>query len=72
MIMLLRLLISRVTMMAMNDCKRILLAIERKRDTFRLMQKGVVFDLITGEVYEGEGISDGGVSGTVRDVGRQA
>lgn len=47
-------------------------AIERKRDIFRLMQKGVVFDPITGEVYEGEGISDGRVSGTVRDVGRQA
>lgn len=68
----LRLQIRLATMTARNDCKLILLAIERKRDTFRLMQKGVVFDLITGEVYEGEGISDGGVSGTVRDVGRQA
>lgn len=70
--MLLRLPIRWVTMTARNDCKRIPQAIERKRDTFHLMQKCVVFDTITGEVYEGEGISDGRVSGTVRDVGRQA
>lgn len=68
----LRLPIRWVTMTTRNDCKRILQAIEMKRDIFRLMQKGVVFDPITGDVYEGEGISDGRVSGTVRDVGRQA
>lgn len=59
-------------MTARNDCNGIMQAIEMKRDIFRLMQKGVVFDPITGEVCEGEGMSDGRVSGTVWDVGRQA
>lgn len=43
--------------MAMSDVLQILQAIKRERDTFRLMQKGVVLDLKTGEVYEG--VSDG-------------
>lgn len=38
--------------MAMSDGLQILRAIEREHDAFRLMQKGVVLDLKTGEVYE--------------------
>lgn len=55
--------------MAMSDGPQILRAIERQRDAFRLMQKGVVLDLKTGEVYEG--VSDGKQSSAVRDAGRQ-
>lgn len=39
--------------MAMSDGLQILQAIKREHDTFRLMQKGVVFGLKTGEVTKG-------------------
>ena len=43
--------------MVMSDGLQILRAIERQHDLFRLMQRGVVLDVKTGEVYEG--VSDG-------------
>lgn len=44
MIMPLRLLISRVTMTAMNNCQRILRATEMEHDTFLHQKECAVFD----------------------------
>ena len=44
--------------MTRNNCERILQAIKREHDTFRLMLKGVVLDLKTCEVYEGVSDAD--------------
>lgn len=37
--------------MAMSDGLQILRAIERQRDIFRLMQKGVKLDINSGDIY---------------------
>lgn len=48
--------------MAWSDGERIMRAIERERDVFRLMQRGLVLDVKTGEVYE-KGEEDEGIPG---------